>query len=95
MPIREPVPADDAPRESTTHRMHEQDKKRPAVLGVTAGVIGSLEANLAIAHLLGLPDPLNGELFYYFGKQMSTSRIRVERSPDCPVCGSLFSSEGR
>lgn len=73
--------------------IQEPDKERPGVLGVTAGVIGSWEANLAIAYLLGLPDPLNGELLYYFGKRMVTSRIRIERTPDCPVCGSLFSTE--
>jgi len=67
-------------------------KERPVVLGVTAGVIGSLEANLAIMYLLGLPDPLNGDLFFYYGKRMSTSCIHVERSPDCPACGHLFSA---
>lgn len=80
-------------QERDAPKIHEPDKKRPGVLGVTAGVIGSLEATLAIAYLLGLPDPLNGELFYYFGKQMTTSRIRIERSSDCPVCGGLFSTE--
>ena len=60
------------------------------VIGATAGVIGSIEATLAILHLLGLPAPLRNEIFYYYGRQMTSDRIRVERTPACPICGSLF-----
>lgn len=61
------------------------------VIGATAGVIGSLEAMLVIQSLLGLPDPLRGDLFYFEGKTMQTTRVHVERVPGCPICGGLFS----
>lgn len=60
------------------------------VIGATAGVIGSMEATLIILTLLGLPSPLKDEIIYYNGRQMTTSRIRVERTRACPTCGSLF-----
>lgn len=63
--------------------------ERPGALGVTAGVLGSLEANLVLLSLLGLPNPIAGEIFTYNGKSMSFDRLTVERTPGCLACGSL------
>ncbi len=70
--------------------IESSETQTTGVIGATAGVIGSIEATLAILHLLGLPAPLRNEIFYYYGRQMTSDRIRVERTPACPICGSLF-----
>ncbi len=64
------------------------------ILGVATTVVGSFEATMAIGYLLGLPDPLAGEILFYAGRTLETSRLRVERDPDCPACGHLFQREG-
>ena len=56
-------------------------------LGATASVIGSLEADLALCLLLGLGDPLQGEMLYYHGRTLDFQRIPIAARPDCPVCG--------
>lgn len=56
-------------------------------LGATASVIGSLEADLALCLLLGLGDPLQGEMLYYHGRTLDFQRIPIAARPDCPICG--------
>ncbi|MDD2457931.1 MAG: HesA/MoeB/ThiF family protein [Eubacteriales bacterium] len=56
-------------------------------LGVTASVIGSLEADLALCLLLGLGDPLQGEMLYYHGRTLDFQRVPIAARPDCPICG--------
>ncbi len=70
---------------------HEQGthKSPIGVLGATAGVIGAIEANIALIHLLGLPNPILNKLLLYDGLRMSMDFIDVERDEHCPVCGSL------
>lgn len=58
------------------------------VLGVTAGVVGTIEANAALLHLLGLPNPLENKLLMYDGLRMSMDLIDIRRDERCPVCGS-------
>ncbi|NCC76378.1 MAG: HesA/MoeB/ThiF family protein [Clostridia bacterium] len=57
-------------------------------LGATASVIGSLEADLALCLLLGLGDPLQGEILYYHGRTLDFQRVAVAARPDCLICGS-------
>ncbi len=65
-------------------------RKSPiGVLGATAGVIGAIEANIALIHLLGLPNPILNKLLLYDGLRMSMDFIDVERDESCLVCGSL------
>ena len=64
-------------------------RKPGGTLGATAGVIGNLEANLAIRLLLGLPDPLAGRLLVYHGSDSHCERIEIQRAPGCPACGHL------
>jgi len=56
------------------------------VLGSIAGIIGSLEATLAIILLLGLENPLDGEVLFFYAKDMSFERLKIMRDPDCPHC---------
>lgn len=55
-------------------------------LGATASVIGSLEADLALCLLLGLPDPLQGQILYYHGRTLDFAKISIAARPGCPVC---------
>lgn len=57
------------------------------VLGVLAGVIGSLQATEAIKYLLGLGDLLTGALLTYDALKMEFRKVPLARNHDCPLCG--------
>ncbi len=57
------------------------------VLGVLAGVIGSLQATEAIKYLLGLGELLTDHLLTYNALKMQFRRVALSRNPDCPICG--------
>jgi molybdopterin/thiamine biosynthesis adenylyltransferase len=66
-----------------------RDKKNNpiGVLGTTAGVIGTLEANLALLWLLNLKNPIENKLLMYDGFRMSIDLIKIKRDKNCSVCG--------
>jgi len=57
------------------------------VLGVLAGVIGSLQATEAIKYLLGIGDLLINSLLTYNALTMKFRKINLSRNPNCPLCG--------
>lgn len=57
------------------------------VLGVLAGVIGSLQATEAIKYSLGLGKLLTGTLLTYDALEMNFRAIELNRNPNCPLCG--------
>jgi molybdopterin/thiamine biosynthesis adenylyltransferase len=57
------------------------------VLGVLAGVIGSLQATEAIKHLLGIGDLLTNRLLTYDALTMEFREVKLNRNPDCALCG--------
>jgi molybdopterin/thiamine biosynthesis adenylyltransferase len=57
------------------------------VLGVLAGVVGSLQATEAIKYLLGIGELLTGTLLTYNALTMEFRKVRLNRNPDCPLCG--------
>ncbi len=57
------------------------------VLGVLAGVIGSLQATEAIKHILGIGKLLTDELLTYNALTMDFRKINLKRNPQCPICG--------
>ena len=57
------------------------------VLGVLAGVVGSLQATEAVKYLLGLGDLLTGTLLTYNALSMDFRKVQINRNPDCPLCG--------
>ena len=67
----------------------KQPAASSAVIAATAGVIGSLQASLAIGSLLGLPDPLDGSLLLYDGQLMRFDRVSLQRSEQCPICAGI------
>jgi len=57
------------------------------VLGTLAGVIGSLQATEAIKYLLGIGGLLTGTLLTYNALTMEFRKVRLNRNPNCPLCG--------
>ena len=57
------------------------------VLGVLPGIVGSIQAIEAIKLLLGIGEPLVGKLLMIDTLDMSFRTLKVQRNPDCPVCG--------
>lgn len=61
------------------------------IVGVTAGVIGSMQANECIKLLLGIGEPLYGRMLYYDGLSATWDEIRVKKADNCPVHGKVKS----
>ncbi|MHC4511362.1 MAG: HesA/MoeB/ThiF family protein [Planctomycetota bacterium] len=57
------------------------------VLGVLAGVVGSLQATEAIKYLLGIGELLTGTLLTYNALTLEFRKVRLNRNPNCPLCG--------
>ena len=57
------------------------------VLGVLAGVIGTIQATEALKLILGVGRPLTNRLLTYDARTTGFREIRVRPNPDCPVCG--------
>jgi sulfur-carrier protein adenylyltransferase/sulfurtransferase len=57
------------------------------VLGVLPGVIGVIQATEAIKLILGSGQPLVGRLLLYDALQMRFRELKLQRDPECPVCG--------
>ena len=62
-------------------------KTTAGALGATAGVIGTIEANIALLWLLGLSIPIKNKLLLYDGLRMSIEHIDIKRNEKCSVCG--------
>jgi molybdopterin/thiamine biosynthesis adenylyltransferase len=58
------------------------------VMGVTPGIIGTIQANEVIKYLLDSGELLMGRLFIWDGLQAHGEEICVERNPACEACGS-------
>lgn len=57
------------------------------VIGVLPGVIGTLQANEAIKHLLGKGQLLNDRMLIFDALENEFTKVEVARNPACPVCG--------
>lgn len=57
------------------------------VLGVLPGIVGSIQALEAIKVILGIGEPLIGRLMMIDTLDMTFRTLRVQRNPECPVCG--------
>ncbi|KUG20418.1 MAG: HesA/MoeB/ThiF family protein [Methanomicrobiaceae archaeon] len=57
------------------------------VIGVTAGIIGLLQANEVIKYLLGTGDLLAGRLLLWDGLKGCMDELCIEKNPRCPACG--------
>ncbi|MFA9429011.1 molybdopterin-synthase adenylyltransferase MoeB [Egicoccus sp. AB-alg2] len=57
------------------------------VLGVIPGIIGSSQAIEGIKLLTGIGDPMIGRLGLYDALDQNWMYVKVNKDPDCPVCG--------
>ncbi len=57
------------------------------VLGVLCASIGSIQVNEAIKLIAGIGDPLAGRLMIYDALEMTYRSVKVNKDPDCAVCG--------
>jgi molybdopterin/thiamine biosynthesis adenylyltransferase len=64
------------------------------VVGVTPGVIGTVQATEVIKYFLGSGDLLTNRLFIWDGMAGRAEEIYAERIPSCPACGGLKPEKG-
>jgi sulfur-carrier protein adenylyltransferase/sulfurtransferase len=57
------------------------------VLGVLPGIIGSIQALETIKLILGRGDSLIGRLVLFDALRLEFRELKLEKDPDCPVCG--------
>jgi adenylyltransferase/sulfurtransferase len=57
------------------------------VLGILPGFIGTLQATEVIKLATGIGEPLIGRLLMADAAEMNFRTLKVEKNPDCPVCG--------
>jgi adenylyltransferase/sulfurtransferase len=57
------------------------------VLGVLPGLIGTIQATEAIKLLVGIGESLVGRLLVYDALRLRFQELRLQKDPDCPVCG--------
>jgi sulfur-carrier protein adenylyltransferase/sulfurtransferase len=57
------------------------------VLGVLCASIGSIQVNEAIKLITGIGEPLAGRLMIYDALEMTYRSVRVNKDPECAVCG--------
>ncbi|HEX9766292.1 MAG TPA: molybdopterin-synthase adenylyltransferase MoeB [Nitriliruptorales bacterium] len=57
------------------------------VLGIICGTIGSAQATEGIKLLAGIGDPMIGRLGLYDALEARWMTVKVNKDPDCPVCG--------
>jgi adenylyltransferase/sulfurtransferase len=57
------------------------------VLGILPGVVGGIQATEALKILLGIGEPLVGQLLLYDALGMRFEELKLRRDPKCPLCG--------
>lgn len=57
------------------------------VLGVLPGIIGVIQATEAIKLIVGVGEPLIGRFLIYDALRMRFRELKLQKDPDCPVCG--------
>jgi molybdopterin/thiamine biosynthesis adenylyltransferase len=64
-----------------------QDPKPTPVFGALPGVIGSLQATLALRYLMTGENPISNALLIFRADTMAFEIVTFERRPGCGVCG--------
>lgn len=57
------------------------------VLGVLAGIMGTIQAAEAVKYLLGIGDLLTNRLLVFDALRMTFRTVPFKRNPGCPICG--------
>jgi adenylyltransferase/sulfurtransferase len=58
------------------------------VLGVLAGIMGTIQAAEAVKYLLGIGDLLTNRLLVFDALKMRFREVAFKRNPACALCGS-------
>ena len=58
------------------------------VVAPLVGIIGASQALEAIKLICGVGEPLAGHVLYFDGKWLELRKLKLNRNPQCPVCGS-------
>jgi molybdopterin/thiamine biosynthesis adenylyltransferase/rhodanese-related sulfurtransferase len=74
--FREPPPPDQVP-----------SCEEGGVLGVLPGIVGTLQATEAIKLVLEIGEPLVGRLLLVDALAMRFRELRLDKDPECPLCG--------
>jgi len=69
--------------------------KGEGVLGMTAGIIGLIQATEAVKLIIGIGEPLIGSLLIYNALTMSFRKIKIQQAGACPTCNHELSSKTR
>ena len=72
----EPPPADQVPT-----------CQQAGVLGMAAGVIGTIQATEVMKYVLGIGSLLVGRLLVYDALELSFRTLHYRKNPDCALCG--------
>lgn len=57
------------------------------ILGVMAGVMGTLQANECLKYILNQGELLTNKLLIFDALKTSFDKVKLKRNPKCPVCG--------
>lgn len=57
------------------------------VIGVLAGIVGTIQATEALKLVLGIGRPLTDRLLDFDARNTQFREIKVRRNPNCPLCG--------
>ena len=57
------------------------------VIGVLAGIIGTIQATEALKLILGIGHPLMNRFLDFDARKTQFREIKVKRNPDCALCG--------
>ncbi|MCG3203824.1 MAG: putative adenylyltransferase/sulfurtransferase MoeZ [Elusimicrobia bacterium] len=57
------------------------------VLGILPGLVGMIQASEAVKYFLGKGESLVGRLLQISVLDMTFRELKIQRDPDCPVCG--------
>ncbi len=63
------------------------------VVGVTPGIIGTIQANEVIKYLLGSGELLTNRLFIWDGMETHAEELCVERNPSCKACSGMTTTK--
>jgi molybdopterin-synthase adenylyltransferase len=63
--------------------------KPTPVFGALTGVIGSLQATLALRYLMSGENPVSNALLIFRGDTLASETVAFERRPGCGVCGKI------
>jgi adenylyltransferase/sulfurtransferase len=82
------IPGETACLNCVYHGATAPEEKFP-VIGVTPGVIGCIQATEVIKYIVGLGRLLTNSLLVYDALEMTFTRLKVKKDPNCAHCGNL------